>query len=129
MSVFLHEYPVTFHIEGSPKRLREEAKGSASGGTPLKQSRIHAPHPTSRAYSTSAESSSSYTLAFLSLSTAQYKFDVRVASQVVYEEVQRFLASHPDPALRLILLDRAETRELALYRQVGLFPYQRRGHH
>jgi O-acetyl-ADP-ribose deacetylase (regulator of RNase III) len=65
-----------------------------------------------------AKNDGSLTLAFPSISTSTFEFDVNKAAQMGCQAVSDFLRSHPDPQLRLILVDKTNSETLQAFRKV-----------
>lgn len=58
-----------------------------------------------------------YCLAFPSISTAAYKFDIDRAAVVATEVIRNFLKQHPEPQIRLYLVDLTESETLEKFRK------------
>lgn len=56
-------------------------------------------------------------IAFPSISTSAYKFDVNIAASVAYGVISKFLKKHTDPSLQLYLVDLTDSETLEVFRK------------
>jgi len=57
-----------------------------------------------------------YTLTFPSISTAAFKFDAKIASEVACDVISTFLEKHQDPRIKLYLVDIKDSETLGFFR-------------
>ena len=95
VSVFLWDFPVSFHIEGASQEPTHSLQGESED----------------------RGSKENFSLALLSISTLAFEFDIDVAVDVAFQEITQFLKEHPDPSLRVYFVDITDSHHLRKFRE------------